>query len=302
MELKNLLENNTIPSDFMIFVKKDCPFLANQYITAITDRYHGTVKRINSIYEPTQSSIAMLTNSDETINILNVDTFSERAEDYSVFSHIIVICEKVDKDVLEQVKDFIIDFPKLENWQILDFIKGKYPNLDEQDLKWLVTASNGNIDLIINELDKIAIFPKEKQRDLFSSICFDLRPILYKPDIFKLTDALIDGDFSVLYECLLLGSVDNIEPVVLVNRAALNLKNIILATQNSKMPAEAIGISAGQFRFFTNKYRSLNIEAARQKLKFLTAFDLKLKNSYLELNKRDMLNYIINNLSYKITL
>ena len=57
-----------------------------------------------------------------------------------------------------------------------------------------------------------------------------------------------------------------------------------------------------EFRFLKYKYTSLNVEAVRNKIKFLTNFDLDLKTSRLDLPKRDMLNYLISNLGYKITL
>jgi hypothetical protein len=66
--------------------------------------------------------------------------------------------------------------------------------------------------------------------------------------------------------------------------------------------AEDFGISAGQYNFLKRNYRNLNLTAAKEKLKFLTKFDLDLKTSKLELNKRDILNYLISHLFYKITV
>jgi hypothetical protein len=94
---------------------------------------------------------------------------------------------------------------------------------------------------------------------------------------------------------------DLYEPVVLVNRAFNSLKNIILISQNANLTVEECGVSAGQFKFIKYKYKSLNVAAAKQKLTFLTNFDLMLKTSQLELNKRDMMTYVINNMYHKIT-
>ena len=80
------------------------------------------------------------------------------------------------------------------------------------------------------------------------------------------------------------------------------LKNIILIARNPHLKATDIGVSPGQFNFIRGKYRSLNVDAVKYKIKFLADFDLKLKTSQLDLDKRDMLNYIINNLNFKITL
>ena len=96
IELKEYITNKVlVPSDFMIFVSKDCPFLAAQYVKALGDLSIGGINKINSIYEPQQSSIMLLTNTEGALNVLYTDTFDERAEDYSQFENTIVVCEQV---------------------------------------------------------------------------------------------------------------------------------------------------------------------------------------------------------------
>lgn len=301
-ELKQTLLTKTIPTDFMIFVSKDNSFLASQYIKEIKKLATEGVNKINSIYEPQQSSVALLTNTENAINILTVETFDERAEDYNQFENTIVVCEQVDKSIAKNVEPFIIKFPKLEEWQIMDYAKTICPNVEETDLSWLLQATNNNVERIVNELEKVALFPKEAQQAIFSAIRFDPQTDLFDTDLFKVVNALVEGDLTVLYEFIKHNGYEEIEPVVLANRTLTSLKNIILITQNPGITAEDCGVSAGQFRFLKYKYHSLNIEVIRQKIKFLTAFDLKLKTSKLDLNKREMLNYLITNLSGKITL
>ena len=60
IDLKNFITNNIVPSDFMIFVSKDCPFLAHQYVKALGELSVGGITKINSVYEPLQSSIMLL--------------------------------------------------------------------------------------------------------------------------------------------------------------------------------------------------------------------------------------------------
>lgn len=302
IELKKYINNKTVPSDFMIFITKDCPFLANQYVKAIGDLAEGGIRKVNSIYEPTQSSIALLTGSEDTINVLAVDTFDERAEDYKQFERTIVVCEQLDKSIAKTVEPYVIKFPKLEEWQILDYAKSICKYVDESDLLWLIKATDNNIERVVNELEKVALFPKSEQKAVFAAIRFDQQSDLYKLDLFTVVNALVEGDFSVLYDFIRYNGYEEIEPVVLANRTMTSLKNIILVTQNPGLTAEDCGMSAGQFRFLKYKYHSLNIEAIKQKIKFLSSFDLKLKTSRLEMSKRDMTNYLINNLYYKITL
>ena len=300
VELKDFITNKIIPSDFMIFVKKDNNFLVSQYIQAINNISNGGIQKIASIYEPQQSSLSLLTAPENIVNIINVETFSERAESYSQFENTIVICEQVDKSILNSVEKYIIEFPKLEEWQIADYAKTICPNIDEEDILWLIRASNNNIERVINELEKVYLFPTEEQKAVFSSIRFDPQTDLYNIEIFGIVNALVDGDTLTLLNFIKHNGYEILEPIVLANRALTSLKNIVLATQN--LSASECGMSTKQLNMLKYKYRSLNIEAIKYKIKFLTNFDLMLKTSRLDLSKRDMLSYLINNLCFKITL
>ena len=300
IDLKNFITNNKVPSDFMIFVSKDCPFLANQYIKALGELSTGGIKKINSIYEPQQSSIMLLTTPEGTLNVMAVETFDERAEDYSQFENTVVVCEQVAKDIAKNVESYTIKFPKLEEWQIFDYAKKLCPGIDDEDLLWLVKASDNDINRVLNELDKVNLFSKTEQKEVFAALRFDPQTDLYKADLFSIVNALVEGDAKVLFDFIKHDGWEIHEPVVLANRALSSLKNIILVAKNPQLTAEDCGISKGQYNFIKNKYRSLDIEAVKYKIKFLANFDLLLKTSQLELDKQDMLSYLINNLSFRI--
>ena len=300
IELKNFITNKIVPSDFMIFVSKDCPFLANQYAKALGELSVGGINKINSIYEPQQSSIMLLATPTEALNVLITDTFDERSEDYTLFENTIVVCEQVSKDIEKNVEKHVIKFPKLTEWQIFDYAKTICPNIDADDLLWLVKATDNDIDRVINELDKVALFNKTEQKEVFSAIRFDQQSDLYKADLFDIVNALVLGDQAVLFDFVKHNGWDIHEPVVLANRALSSLKNIILTVRNPQLSAADLGVSPGQYNFIKNRYRSLNVEAVKYKIKFLSNFDLLLKTSQLELDKRDMLSYLISNLNFRI--
>lgn len=301
IELKNFINNKLVPSDFMIFVAKDCPFLAKQYIDTLGELSVGGINKINSIYEPQQSSLMLLAAPIDAINVLTVETFDERSEDYNQFENTIVLCDQVAKDIAKNVEDYVIKFPKLEEWQIFDYSKTLCPALDEEDLQWLVKATNCDIYRVVNELEKVALFGKNEQKEIFSAIRFDPQSDLYAADLFAIVNALVTGDQAVLFDFIRHNGWETHEPVVLANRAMSSLKNIILIAKNPQLSAADCGVSQSQYNFIKNKYRSLNIEAVKQKIKFLSNFDLLLKTSLLDIDKRDMLSYLVNNLNYKIT-
>lgn len=301
VELKECLQRGKAPTSFMIFITKDNPFLAKQYLQVI-EKLKGEVAKIKSIYEPSQSSFSLLTASTDTLNILKVDTFEERAENYSQFENTIVVCEQVDKSIANSVKNYLVHFPKLEEWQIFAYAKKLCSNLEDEDLLWLIRTSDNDIERVSNELDKVALFNKEDQKSIFNAIRFDPQTDLYKTDLFTVTDALIEGNFQILFDYLKHSNYADLDPVMLANRALSKLKNIILVTQNPLLTAEELGISKGYYNHLKYNYSSTNINAVKQKIKFLTNFDLDLKTSKLDLSKRDLLNYLIINLGFKIAL
>lgn len=302
VELKNFINKGIAPSDFMIFIRKENRFLAKQYIQELSNLADGGINKITSIYSPQQSSLTLLTAPQGTINVLTVETFDERAEDYNQFENIIVICDQVDKSIKDNVNKYIIEFPKLEEWQIFDYAKKLCSGLDDNDILWLIQATGRDVERVVNELDKINLFGKNEQKDIFNAIRFDSQTDLVSVDLFTIVNALVTGDSRTLYEFLCQSNFDSIDPVMLANRALTSLKNIILVTQNPNLTAEDLGVSIKQYNFIKRSYQSLDVNAAKEKLKFLVNFDLQLKSSKLDLSKREMLNYLINHLNYRIKL
>lgn len=300
MELKEHITNKRVPTNFMIFVNKDNKFLASQYVKELGKLAEGGVNKIYSIYEPQQSSLFLLTAPDRVLNILTVDIFDERAEDYSQFENTIVICEQIDKTIAKCVEDYTIKFPKLEEWQIFDYAKTLCPHVDAEDLLWLVKATGNDIERVTNELAKVALFNKDEQKAAFAAIRFDTQTDLYKADSLIIQEALAEGNMPVLFDFIKHNGYEYIEPVALANGTLTRLKNIILVSQNTTLTGADCGISDRYCGYLRKNYYSLNIEAIKQKIKFLTNFDLMLKTSRLELDKRDMFNYLVSNLAYKI--
>ena len=301
MQLKEFIINKTIPSDFMIFSCKDNHFLAQQYLNEISNQKVGNINKIQSIFEPQQNSLFLLTDQEEALNVLITEVFEERAEDYSQFTDTIVICDKVEKTIEPLVKDYIIEMPKFQAWQIEDYAKTLCPEVEEADLKWLVEASNEDIYRVLNELDKVQIFNKEDRRRVFSEIRYDPQSDLYNLDLFKVTNAFVDGDMQVLFDFLRHKDFTTLEPIMLSNRILTSLKNILLVTQNLNATATELGVSDKQLWKLRSKYKTVNIDAIKYKIKFLTNIDLALKSSELEMSKQNLMNYLVANLAFKIT-
>ena len=301
VDLKNYITSGIVPHEFLILVNKDSKFLARQYVNAIGNLAPGGVNKISSIYEPFQSSLTLLTAPEGCINVLYTDTFDERAEDYSQFEDTIVICEQIDKTISKVVEGFTIKLPKLEEWQILDYAKTLCPAVEEGDLLWLIQATDASIERVINELDKVKLFEKNEQKQIFSSIRFDPNTDLNKAAFLNVSNALTYGDMSALFNLMRSNNFYELDAVGLANNVLNSLKNIIIISQNPMLSAKDCGVSDKQWGYIRRNYTNLNINAVRQKIKFLTNFDLALKSSKLEMSKEAMMNYLVANMYYKIT-
>ena len=299
VELKQNINTKILPHDFMIFVCKDAEFLGRQYIQALGSLASGGIRKINSIYEPLYSSSLILT-AEECLNVLNIAVFDERSENYAQFQNTVVVCNKIDKTIAEAVANYTIIFPKLEDWQVTDYIKTMCDCLDTDEINWLQSVTNNSIERIENELHKVTLFEKHQQKDIFNAIRFDPQSDLYQINFFGIINALVDGNKMALYEFLSHKDFEALDPVGVANTVMNSIKNIILVTQNPFLSAAEIGISNSNYNRIKYNYGTLNIRAAKEKLAFLVRFDLDLKTSKLDMSKRDLLNYLINHLAFKI--
>lgn len=300
-ELKKIIETGLVPKDFIILIIKDNTFLAKQYMKALIKNAKNNINKLKSIYELQYSTYSLLVAPTSSLNIIYTDIFDERSEDYSQFKNTIIVCNDIDKDLKPVVENYIVSLPKLESWQILDYGKQLCPFIDEHDLQWLIDITNSDIDRVDNELNKISIFnTKQEQLAIFSAIRDDSQTDLFQLDIFKVVNALVDGDLLFLYNTLTNKSLYSLDAVVLANRTFTSLKKILLVTQKYGLDLKTINVTEKQRAFLIRKYNNLNIEAVRQKIKFLTNLDVRLKTSQLDLDKQAFINYLIANLAYKI--
>ena len=301
VELKNFITSGIVPHDFLILIDKENKFLGRQYIKAIGELATGGINRISSIYEPSQSSIMLLAAPEDCINVLFIDIFDERAEDYSQFENTIVVCEQIDKTIASSTADFTIKLPKLEEWQILDYAKTLCPTIEEDDLLWLIKSSDNSIDRVINELDKVKLFDKKDQKQVFSSIRFDPNTDLNKAAFLNVSNALAYGDMPALFNLMHSSSFYDLDAIGLATNVLTGLKNILIISQNPLLSAKDCGVSDKQWGYIRRNYVNLNVNAVKQKIKFLTNIDLAIKSSKLEMPKEAMMNYLVANLYYKIT-
>ena len=296
MELSQFKENvlnGQLPSQLVVLLCAENFFIADQYINTLCSKTGKEKKLVNSIFEQ-DSALSLVFDYTETINVLKTETFSEAAEDYSVFENTIIVCNKLEKKLESVLADYIIKIPALKDWQVFDYIKQVCPELDDLEIKWLYNAAGKNIYKIESELDKILLFhPKERKKAL-ACLRFSKDSDLFNLSIFELCDAIIYNRKNILVEYLRHRSVANFELMSLVGALLPKIRNLMLVKYAGKT-AEELGISTGQYYYLT-KDPYIPLERLQNLLQTVSNIDLQLKSGLLDIPKDAQIDYVISKL------
>jgi len=291
IELKKAIESRVVTDDFIIFLCSENSFIADQYVDAICE-INNLVRTAIHTLQDQMSALSLVISTQDELKVLKVDTFDEALVDYSKLKNTVVICNKLDKKIKALVEDYIVEVPKLTDWQIKSYMRLVCPVLNEEEINWLFMATNGDIYRILNEIDKIKLFPSNEQHAVLNELRFSQNSDLYTVDIFTLTDAIIRSNRPVIFEFLKHGAA-NFEFMQLVGAVLQKVKNIILVTQNSGKTASEIGIKDGYMYRLRKEWQGFPADRLVYLLNFLSGIDLKLKTGKLDTTKQ--IDYLITN-------
>jgi len=294
-ELKQRITENDCPTEFMIWQcsEKDNRFLAQQYISEICSQTGKVKNYISSLLEPSASATEFFFQSEAKLNILEVEEFSEFAEDYNEFENIIVICDKINKKIEQQVKDYVIKIPKYTDWAVKDFMRMQCPGLLDTDIDSLYTVTKGNIYRIVNELDKLAAFDESKQHEVLMELMLEDVSDLCTMEIFELADAIAKRDTARIEVWQRHKNNFDFDPIALTTLLLRTYKNITYLNFESGKTPEALGISKGAAWHLRQDYRVTSLPWLIKTIDFLSGIDVKLKENKLTMSGPTFINYLI---------
>ena len=285
-ELKKSIEDRTYNSPFLILKWQDNSFIATQYANEIGKIRHKEIKYVHSTEECKRGD-EIFGFRDNTLKVYIVNDlkieYEENMED------VVIICKNLKECV--GVDDFVVSIPKLEDWQILSYMKYKCPNMNEESLKWLQSITNNDIYRIDNELSKLALF--EKQEEFFDE---EIRDGVFNDlttyNIFNISNSISKRDVSAIRDILhRIDSID-VEPYGLITNLLREFKNT-LSIQSTNYSFDKLGMSQKQYNAI--KYYNCG-KYSTQKLidiyRFLLGFDMNLKNGVYQ-NVSSMIDYIL---------
>lgn len=292
-DLKNKIKSKSYIPLPLIFNAYNNDFLINEYLYGIEQNIH-----LNAIYVRNIQEINDIISSmfyDESYLFIykaDKDTLIKR-NDLRTDKVIIIYEEKSPKETdIEQV-----DFCKLENWMIEEYAFSLLPGLNKQESNWLCKICNYNIERISLECQKLKMFEPKEQEELFNLIIkengyydlscnglYDLNNSVIKKDILGVKSVIKD--------------LDNLDlsNMSLISILLKNFFNIINIQMNRNIDANKLEITEKQFKalkYNTNKYSNDKLISI---YRFLNSIDSKLKNGYLDIDNKEQIYYILNNI------
>lgn len=293
MELKELKEKILNKSNIqfpLVFISSNNDFLLDEYLYGISKNLALKLHYISSIGELNDITSSMFYNDDLLFVYKPEKDVIVKEEDVRN-NKIIVIYEKLPKEN----KIDSVEFCKLENWMIEDYASTLLPGLTKQETDWICKICKYNIERVSLECQKLSIFDKNKQSEIFKEIndsngyC-DLNDL----NIFNLTNAIVKKDILTIKNVI--KDIDNIdiEGTGLVTIMLKQFLNIIKIQMGKNISAEKLGMNERQFRaiqYNCNKYSNNELIS---NYKFLNEIDYKLKSGLLETSNKELVQYILN--------
>ena len=306
-ELKKAIEENTLDDSFLVLQWSDNNFIAHQYVNTIAKNkklkldYIDDLKGYNNTLDDFFGDVVA-----DTLYVMNVEKFTCDIEDFSNYKNVVVICKNIDCN--DNVITYVVKLPKIEDWQINDYMKMRCNGINKEKLEWLQKVTNNNIYRIDNELSKISIFSKVYQNDIFDMLNNEGGySDLTSSSFYDFINALKEKNVKVLRDLLIeIDSID-VEPMGIITCLHNEFKlitDIKLKRFSNQSDIDEFIKSRGISVYKFNAYRKSIIDKFSEShlakiFSFITSVDYKLKSGQLGTlsnDKNRFIDYIICNI------
>lgn len=245
-ELKLKIEKGETEYNFVIFKFNDINFIPLQYIDNIRKIKKCDVTYLNNELELIPSENIFGFSLDDGMKVLLVDELN--IDNIKILNNMntFVVCKKIKEEELYSTN--IVNVPKLEAWQIKDYVYSLCEGVDRKYLDRLISISKGDIFRLEQEINKINIFSERERQKLFNDLISDnMFDDLSEHNIFDMSNAIIKKDYSALRN--LYKEIDNIdcEPLGLLTTLINNFRNIIFVQLGASSSAEKYNMTPKQY-------------------------------------------------------
>lgn len=289
-ELKQQIELGVVTDTPMIFKDDETMFLSTQYIKAISKVKKLKINYIQSLSEVISDALDFFAcETDEQpdcLNVLHSPVYEYRDIDISRTTNLIVVVTKfADKDLEKKLAEYIVSMPKLEDWQIKDYVYSVCEGVNQKDLDWLMSLCGKNICRLQQELDKLTLFNVDERKYLFDAFVRDgSMDDLSSYNIFNFTNAITSKDFTTLKSIYKEIERADITDFYLLSVLLKNFRNIVLVQLNSNPTPETTGLDSKQLYAIKRIPRVYSPEQLVKIFTFLCDIDRQVKEGELPAN------------------
>lgn len=289
IELKNKIEDKTLDDSFLVLQYSDVSFIARQYVEEISNFKNRPIVYVDSLDSIAESIFG----DDGMLYVMNTDKITTPIKSSSL-NNKIIICKSIDENVLVDLKEHVIEIPKLQQWQIRAYASKNLPGLSNEEVNWLCDITK-DIYRLSNEVDKIKIFNKKEQSSIFRLLNEeDSYSDLNSNTIFNFTNAITKRNIKAVKNILETIETMDVESMGVMSILYKSFKNIINVQMNLNATHESVGMSQKQFnaiRYNLGKYT--NGELVRI-FDTITSIDSALKGGNLPETK--IIEYLLINI------
>lgn len=294
-ELKEKIETKTLDDTSIIFIYEDVNFIPLQYITAISEIRGMNIEYLESLSN-ISSNVNDIFGTSVTSNNMRVLITKDLENIPSTFKYeknTYIVTNKVkDKDCLNKLGECVVNVPKIEEWQIKDYVYSMAQGISTKQLDWLIQATNSDIYRLENELDKIKLFEETERKYLFEDMISDGAFIdLSSFNVFNVTNAVTSKDYETLKNALKEIKSFDAEPLGVVTLLYNGFKKLILVWLANNPTPESTGLKSGMIYAINKQPRIFTKEQLLLSFLLLTNIDKLLKTGYIDTSW--LIDYVI---------
>lgn len=276
-EVKTALENNKDIDQFLIFYYEDTTdYIPVQYAKALARIRNSEILYVNELDEINSSPDPF---SEPTSNLYVYKTDSlERIPAKYLQNNLIIITPKLLKDAEKEYDEYILRIPKLEEWQIVDYIKTVSPGLTQDEMEWLVRTYKSNMYRVELEVDKLKPFSESARQYIFEDFYVDhVFETLSEYGIFDFTNAIQSKDLQIISNILSDINHIDIEPTGLITLLCANFKKLIKVWLNKNPTPENTGLKSNQIWAINRLSRTYTKEQLVKVFELVSDMERRLK-------------------------
>lgn len=296
-EFKKQLDLGIPLTKAVILLNSENSFLSDQYVKYASEKLNLKLSYIEDITTllPDKNDIfgCGVTIDSSYLYVHHVDKFEYTDEAIIDVGNLIIVTDKMDKK--NPLYTSVVEMPKLETWQIKDYVYSIADGVSNRKLDWLMSVAKNDIYRLDNECRKLALFNVKERDRLFELFAAeDAYSDLSNYMIFDLSTAIVKKDIkTIAYILEDLKNID-VEPIGLATVLYNNFRDILSIQLDRTASAEKLNMNPKKFYAISKSCGAYTKEQLLKIFACISSIDFKLKTGQLPADK--IIDYLILNI------